>query len=117
MCEKHFAKTHRRNDDGRYVVTLPFKDEKLSPNLGDSRKSAIATLFQLEKRFEKNQTLRDEYKKFIDEYIQLGHMELVPFNSGKAKVIHYFPHHCVFKQSTTTKLRVVFGILRVMAFL
>ncbi|GFX58965.1 DUF1758 domain-containing protein [Trichonephila clavipes] len=38
-CEDHFLDTHVRNEDGRYVVRLPFHS---SPSkLGDSRESAI----------------------------------------------------------------------------
>lgn len=43
--------------------------------MGDSRRCAIATLFQLEKRFAKNQKLGIEYSKFIREGIGLGNMQ------------------------------------------
>ena len=35
----------------------------------------------------------------------MGHLEEAPQTSG---LCYYLPHHCVFKDSTTTKLRVVF---------
>uniref|UniRef100_A0A1B0DGS0 Uncharacterized protein n=1 Tax=Phlebotomus papatasi TaxID=29031 RepID=A0A1B0DGS0_PHLPP len=41
-CEKHFAETHTRTQDGRYEVKLPFKDD--TSKLGDSRKQAMARL-------------------------------------------------------------------------
>lgn len=79
------------------------------PDIGESRKMAIATQMQLERRFIKNPLLKIEYEKFINEYIQLGHMEEVPYESQFDNNAHYLPHHCVFKESTTTKLRVVFN--------
>lgn len=106
-CEEHFVKTIQRDEEGRFVVTLPLKNRSLYPDLGDSRKCAIATLFQLEKRFAKNPKLGEEYSKFIREGIELGHIEEVPYERNKQ--IHYMPHHCVFKDSTTTALRVVYN--------
>lgn len=106
-CEEHFQKNHKRRDDGKYVVTLPFKNKIESPELGNSRKIAMATLFQLEKKFEKQTQLFTMYKDFINEYIQMGHMSLVTQPSND--VSFYFPHHAVLRDSTTTKLRVVFN--------
>lgn len=111
VCEQHFVDTHSRNNDGRYVVRLPFKNGVDSPDLGESRKTAVASLMQLEKRFIKNPNLKKEYQNFINEYLELDHMECVPYNvkRGENVLIHYLPHHCVLKESTTTKLRVVFN--------
>lgn len=108
-CEKHFAETHYRDKEGRYVVKMPFVDGLVKPDIGDSRKIAIACQLQLERRFKKNPKLKSEYQKFIHEYMELNHMELVPFESQFIENVHYLPHHCVFKESTTTKLRVVFN--------
>lgn len=107
-CEQHYKNTHYRDEYGRYVVQMPFKNGGAMPELGDSRKCAIATQFQLERRFEKNEKLRIEYKKFIDEYCNLNHMQIVPYDNNNNNFgVNFLPHHCVFKESTTTKLRVV----------
>lgn len=106
-CEEHFLETVKRNEEGRFVVTLPFKNRVQHPDLGDSRKCAIATLFQLERRFGKKPQLGKEYSKFIHEGIELGHIEEV--SNEPNNLVHYMPHHCVFKDSTTTKLRVVYN--------
>lgn len=106
-CEKHYKETVRRDEDGRFIVTLPFKNHMLQPDLGDSRKCAVASLFQMERRFNKNIKLGEEYAKFISEGINLGHIEEIPF--AREKLVHYMPHHCVFKDSTTTALRVVYN--------
>lgn len=62
FCEEHFKNTIKRNAEGRYVVTMPFKNNT-PPNLGESKKCAIATLFQLEKRFKRNPNLFAQYKQ------------------------------------------------------
>jgi hypothetical protein len=56
-------------------------------------------------------SLKGAYTEFINEYVDLGHMEVVP--SKDIDVLNnkyfYLPHHAVFKiDSLTTKLRVVF---------
>ncbi|XP_053990009.1 uncharacterized protein LOC128882436, partial [Hylaeus volcanicus] len=104
-CEEHYVKNTKRDDDGRLNVSMAFKNEKW-PELGDSRKSALATLFQLEKRFEKNQELKKQYSAVVKESIESGHLVVVENPPNEA---HYIPHHAVFKESTTTKLRSVYN--------
>lgn len=106
-CENHFAENVSRNENSQYVIRIPFKNGLSEPTLGNSRKIALASLFQLEKRFKAKPQLAVEYKKFIDEYINLGHMEAVDYDPNA--LIYYLPHHCVLRDSTTTKLRVVFN--------
>ncbi|XP_055307352.1 uncharacterized protein LOC129571569 [Sitodiplosis mosellana] len=89
---------------------MPFKGGKSTPDLGNSRKCAIATFLQLENRFKKNPKLAEEYKKFIHEYINLGHMEKSVYDPNITA--YYLPHHCVIRDSTTTALRVVFNGLQ-----
>lgn len=43
----------------------------------------------------------------MKEYEELGHMRRCTHNP--TAVSHYLPHHAVFKESSTTKLRVVFN--------
>ncbi|XP_031636180.1 uncharacterized protein LOC116349066 [Contarinia nasturtii] len=106
MCEDHYEKTHYRDGNGRYVVSIPFKNGLEEPDLGDSRRIALASLFSLERRFLSNPELKIEYSKFLHEYISSGHMHEVNNMHPNA---YYMPHHAVFKESTTTKLRVVFN--------
>lgn len=106
-CEQHFSSTYKREPDGRFNVTLPLKNNMLSPDLGDSRKCAIATQLQLERRFVRNPKLKSEYTKHIQEGIALGHIEEIQY--CPSEIVHYLPHHCVFKNSTTTALRVVYN--------
>lgn len=103
LVEEHFVATHRRDTSGRYVVELPFKI--LAPPLTNNRDMAMKCFLNLESRLNKNPKVKLEYDKFLAEYLSLGHMELAKVPSN-----YILPHHCVFKQlSTSTKLRVVFN--------
>ncbi|GFT02234.1 DUF1758 domain-containing protein [Trichonephila clavipes] len=105
-CEDHFLDTHVRNEDGRYVVRLPFHS---SPSkLGDSRESAIRRFKSLEHSLIKKPAIYSQYRDFMQEYLTLGHMELVPKNDYAKREAYYLPHHAVLRDSSTTKLRVVF---------
>lgn len=45
------------------------------------------------------------YSDFLTEYLQLGHMTRIDTLTSPC---YFLPHHCVLRESTTTKLRVVF---------
>ncbi|XP_055604089.1 uncharacterized protein LOC129752328 [Uranotaenia lowii] len=105
-CEEIFQKTVQRDSNGRYTVSLP-KNEEVFPKLGDSKEIALRRLGATERRLARNADLRELYTEFMDEYIQLGHMEEVEEASDIKRC--FLPHHPVEKESsTTTKLRVVF---------
>lgn len=105
-CEEYFRQTTKRDQNGRFVVSLPTR-ENIS-ELGDSYETAFKRFQSLEQKLSKNMYLKNLYVNFMKEYQDLGHM--APVDSSKdSNVIHYLPHHGVYKEtSTTTKLRVVF---------
>ncbi|XP_031632584.1 uncharacterized protein LOC116346586, partial [Contarinia nasturtii] len=103
-CEEFFVKTTERDETG-YIVRIPFKNRG-EPDLGNSRKAALAMLFQMEKRFKNNPNLKKQYCEAIDDAIRQGHLKRVTTVPVDA---HYLPHHAVFKDSSTTKLRTVFN--------
>jgi hypothetical protein len=108
-CEEHFSSTVTRDDAGRFVVTLPLKEPV--ETLGSSREMAIRRFKSLEKRLEQNPAHNTAYHDFMHEYMELGHMELVPEEEvlQPKNPATYIPHHFVQKEeSTTTKFRVVF---------
>ena len=76
VCEANFASTFTRDENGRYVVELPFRLPRES--LGNSRYQAVSRWKQVEKRLERNPGYKKEYHDFMREYLDLGHMELVP---------------------------------------
>ena len=106
-CEDMYKSTVKRDDNGRYVVKIPFK-ESMIQKLGTSKSQAVSRFFSLERRFASNPALYDEYATVMDEYLQLGHMVEVTEKPQVDKK-YYIPHHAVIKpDSLTTKTRVVF---------
>ena len=106
-CEKHFDDTTIQKPDCRFVVQLPFRSNGIK--LGHSSASALKRFFSLERKLNANRQLKRKYIAFIQEFIDLGHMELIPEIELDNPNCYYLPRHCVHKQdSTTTKLRVVF---------
>lgn len=103
-AEQHFRKNVQRQQDGRYMVRLPFKTDTIE--IGESKSAAMRRLESMERKFKGNLDLKVEFHKFMDEYIDLNHMEISPQGTKKG---YFMPHHAVLKpSSTTTKLRVVF---------
>jgi hypothetical protein len=106
LCEKIFADHQKRSKTGKYLVPLPFKQEKR--NLGTSRAGAIKRFKSLECKFRRGKGFKTVYAKVIEDYFRQGHAEQVPANELD-NPCYYLPHHGVTKEeSTTTQLRVVF---------
>ena len=102
-CETFFAETTEIIDN-RFVSKSPLKE---SVTLGNNLDQAMKRLNLLERRLETKPDLRKQYQDFIQGFLD---MEVPPdqLNCSPEKCF-YLPHHCVFKQdSTTTKQRVVF---------
>lgn len=114
-CETHFVNTIRRNQNGRFVVSLP---KKQSVQLGNSLDKALKCLYSLERRLYQDPDLRSEYNKFMDEYCQLNHMTAVDYLTDEIKfkltsnesLVYFLPHHPIIKKDKiTSKIRVVFN--------
>ncbi|XP_045495961.1 uncharacterized protein LOC123694542 [Colias croceus] len=105
-CIDFYNKTTRRLADGRYEVRIPFI-EQYEQELGSTKELAVAQFKNLEKKFNKQPELAQQYRDFIHEYQQLNHMRRSTSNLPSEI---FLPHHSVLRQeSTTTKLRVVFN--------
>ena len=107
--QEHYALTHKYSPtEQRYTVSLPRREN--APTLGESRSRAVRRFTTNEQSLEKRE-LRDEFQKVLQEYLTLGHAQLVTPAEMKVEVTHcyYLPMHAVLKQSSTsTKLRIVF---------
>lgn len=103
-CEAHFAKTTLRNAEGRYVVSLPFRNT--SKHLGESRNMAIKRFLALERKFERNASFKDEYTRAFEQYLISDYITAIDNAELDG---YYMPHHAVLKESSdTTKIRIVF---------
>lgn len=108
-CENIYAKTYTRNEDGRYVVKLPFKTTVPRACDGNTRDIAKNRLLQLETRFQRMPKLKEDYRHVIEDYIKLKHMEEVPAEEIHTKKSIYLPHLPVVRaEKETTKTRAVF---------
>lgn len=106
MCEDIFVKTHTRDKNGKFIVQMPLNNKV--NELGNSRESALKRFFGLERKFQRDKILKEEYVKFMKEYIDLGHMTRVE-PSEEDVLEYYMPHHAVFRyEKNTRKIRVVF---------
>lgn len=74
------------------------------PPIVGSRQLALGRLRQMDERFKREPSLRENYIKFLTEYESLGHMELVPKRARTNQNAVYIPHHT----AGTAKFRVVF---------
>ncbi|XP_029172993.1 uncharacterized protein LOC114941956 [Nylanderia fulva] len=108
-CESHFAQTHSRDPDGRYVVRLLFKNA-LPIDIGESLSIARTLYGRLENKLNSKSDLCSLYRDFLTEYEALGHMTRVGESEPTENIPIYIPHHPVIREdSCTTKLRVVFN--------
>ena len=106
-CEEHYKATTQRNTEGRFVVQMPFKEE--SQKLGYNKANAMKRFLRLEPTMHRDEFLLKKYSAFIQEFLDLGHLEKVESLELDVFPNYYLPHHCVLKEdSSTKKLRVVF---------
>lgn len=104
-CAEHFRQHIRRDNNGRYIVALPFNDKK--SELGQTRALAEKRLTSIERKLRRDPNLQTQYTAVIEEYLALGHMTRLPCEPTTKG--YYLPHHAVIKESSqTTKVRVVF---------
>lgn len=104
-CERHFQQNTTNSSDGRFIVSIPLKTP--TSELGESKDMAMNRFLNLERKLSKTPELKIQYHDFINDYIEQNHMSLA--NDQEDITGFFLPHHCVFKESSsTTKLRVVF---------
>ncbi|GBM76027.1 hypothetical protein AVEN_47005-1, partial [Araneus ventricosus] len=107
LCEDHFVRTHKRNEKGRYVVSMALSRDPSC--LGNSKDMAVRQLNSLWKRLSRDSEYFSLYTDFLREYEDLGHLERV-VESSEPPTQYYIPHHGVLRpDKMTTKLRVVFN--------
>lgn len=75
-AEEIFVSTHRREQSGRYTVTIPFMQNKMP--LGDSARTAKACFLGVERRLHREPILLTQYRAVFDDYRSKRHMVLAP---------------------------------------
>ncbi|XP_046973670.1 uncharacterized protein LOC124540249 [Vanessa cardui] len=109
-CEQFFEATTTRDNEGRYVVRLPFKEHNPRCVEGKTRDIALRRFHYLERKLQNNPPLYEEYKRVINGYKDQNHMvqiqNIEDIHNPKAV---YLPHHPVIREDKeTTKVRIVF---------
>lgn len=104
-CEEIYTSTTTRNDDGSYVVQLPFKDDP--QKLGNSFITAKKRFSCLEKKFLRSPGLHKKYNEIIADYLKKGILSRVSTDDCTSPG-YYLPHHPVVRdEKSTTKVRIV----------
>jgi len=92
VCEQHYETTVAIGSDNRITVRLPFKESPQA--LGQSYDTAAKGFFLLERRLNKDASLKESHVQFIRKYITTGHMSLMKsIDKGKAPLL-YSPPLC-----------------------
>ena len=91
-CEEHFQRKTKLNQDGQFVVKLPFK-ENATP-LGDSIQQANRRLGTLLRRLIRDESLYASYAAFIKEFLDLGLLEKIPDSETKSISNQVKPSTC-----------------------
>ncbi|XP_045457504.1 uncharacterized protein LOC123667707 [Melitaea cinxia] len=109
VCEDLFDSTTVRDDEGRFIVRLPFATDDPKCQYGKTEVRAVNRLERLERKLSKDLKLREEYNKVMSEYLSMNHMRMVSESELQKSKAVYLPHHAVVSEDKdTTKVRVVF---------
>lgn len=96
MVEKHFLSTYKRDEEGRFIVKIPFK-----PNvnaIGSSRQIALHRFMSTERKMNSSPELKEFYVEQMRELIENGHMKQVTRAPIPGSICYHIPHHCVTKK-------------------
>lgn len=106
-CEKHYIDTTRRDHKGRYIVSLPFREN--ASCLGDSLSRAERRFLSLERKLLSDPSIKKEYDNVFMEYLEKGYLKRIDNSAASFNKPHYvIPHHGVIRNDKkSSRLRVV----------
>ncbi|GFV28344.1 uncharacterized protein TNCV_4599971 [Trichonephila clavipes] len=102
---EHFVRSLRRDDEGRYQVSLPWP--RVHPELSDNRKIAEKRLKSCIRTLQKRNCVR-EYENIFKEWVSEKIIEPVEPEELAREKGHFLPHRPIFKKNSTTRIRPVF---------
>lgn len=104
ICEKIYQESTLRLENGRYSVSLPFKEPP--EKLGSSFEIAKRRFLSMEKKIENIPGFKENYNKVIKQHLDAGYLQEIDENSRDG---YFIPHRAVLRpSSSSTPLRVVF---------
>ena len=101
-----FRENITRQEDGRYQVSIPWipASKLTTTNEQPSRRR----LFNVNEKLAKDENLKQEYEKIINDQLASGVIEKAP-DEPSGERVYYMPHKPVVRQdASTTKVRMVF---------
>lgn len=104
IAKDNFRQTIKIDDDNRYEVSLPWKEDYLP--LNDNEDAAKRRLDSVTRKL-RTQHLYENYQKVFDQWLSESVIEKVP-DEEKMKGGYYLPHRHVVKENSTTRIRPVF---------
>ncbi|GFQ89720.1 uncharacterized protein TNCT_590251 [Trichonephila clavata] len=99
----HFVLSLRRDDEGRYQVSLPWLE--VYPELSDNRNIAERRLKSCLRSLQKRNCLQ-EYKNIFKEWVSEKIIEPVKPEELTREKGHFLPHRPVFKENSNTRIQV-----------
>ncbi|KAL7632709.1 UNVERIFIED_CONTAM: hypothetical protein RMT77_016980 [Armadillidium vulgare] len=101
-------KDNLRFENGRYVVSLPWRDNH--PPLPDNYSLSKCRLYSVLKKLRENPQLLKSYDDVVKDQLSRDFIEEVKPSTPlhPESKLHYLPHHGVRKSSSTTALRLVY---------
>ncbi|XP_074653952.1 uncharacterized protein LOC141908029 [Tubulanus polymorphus] len=93
--------------DGKYYAKFPWKDSH--PELPTNRFIAEKLTRSTVRRLGKKPDLLAKYHEIMMDQLSRDFIELVDLDKPVSDKEHYIAHHCVFRDSATTPIRVVFN--------
>ncbi|GFW71837.1 uncharacterized protein TNCV_3220131 [Trichonephila clavipes] len=106
ICEEHYANTHFRTKEGKYVVSMPLKKEPSC--LGNSKDIALKRLGSLWNRLARDENYLNLYREFLRHYETLGHMKEMT-NETEPEITYYATHRGIYRPEKSTTKLVVFN--------
>ncbi|GFQ74633.1 integrase catalytic domain-containing protein [Trichonephila clavata] len=101
----HFVRLLRRDDEGRYQVSLPWLE--VHPELSDNRNIAERRLKSCVRSLQKRNCLQ-ECENIFKEWVSEKIIESVEPEELAREKGHFLPHQPVFKENSTTRISPVF---------
>jgi hypothetical protein len=101
IWEKYYSETVQQRPYGRYVVRYPFKKDR---TLGSSLPGARERFSHLEKEFSRDNKLKMQYEKFVEDLIENEHLIRLPgpLRHWVNEPANFLPHHSVYKKTEDT---------------
>ena len=94
--------------ENHYAVGLLWREDNIA--LPNNKPLALSRLYNLEKKFSKDQHIKQRYTETMTDYIARGYARQLSKNEVKSTSLktNYLPHHVVTNINKPNRLRIVF---------